>query len=179
MRQNRYCLSNTKISDIGNENWKTSVSAQKKLVSRAPHIKPNFAQIMVYCILQMAWASAGVKTGISPPGNWDSEPNIFSKSQVSSLIPINWLHFCNNSYFPVWHSHCPRTRFTVLMSCRLQFTHVRSFACKERLRNLRADCSTVILCCVTITWPQRFASNYDSRRFAACDCWTQKSWQVG
>jgi len=29
MRQNRYCLSNTKISDIGSENRKTSVSAQK------------------------------------------------------------------------------------------------------------------------------------------------------
>jgi len=39
MRQNRYCLSITKISvsasDIGNENWKTSVSAQKKLIGQA------------------------------------------------------------------------------------------------------------------------------------------------
>jgi len=34
MRQNIHCLSNTKISvsDIGNENWKTSVSAQKNLI---------------------------------------------------------------------------------------------------------------------------------------------------
>jgi len=37
MIQKYYCLSNTKISvsDIGNENWKTSVSAQKNLIGRA------------------------------------------------------------------------------------------------------------------------------------------------
>ena len=34
---------------------------------------------------------------------------------------------------------------------RLQFAHVRCFACRGRLRNLLADCSTVGLCCVTIT----------------------------
>jgi len=25
---------------------------------------------------------------------------------------------------------------------------------------------------------QRFTSSYDSRRFAACVCWTQTSWQI-
>jgi len=25
---------------------------------------------------------------------------------------------------------------------------------------------------------QRFTSSYNIRRFAACDCWTQTSWQV-
>jgi len=34
----------------------------------------------------------------------------------------------------------------------LQFTHVRSFACRDKLRSLRADGSTVGLYCVTITW---------------------------
>jgi len=24
----------------------------------------------------------------------------------------------------------------------------------------------------------KFTSSYDNRRFAACDCWTQTSWQV-
>ena len=38
----------------------------------------------------------------------------------------------------------------------LQFTHVRSFACRGRLRNLLADCSTVGPSCVTIKWPQIF-----------------------
>jgi len=37
MRQNRYCLSNTKMStsDICNENWKTSVLAWKNFIGRA------------------------------------------------------------------------------------------------------------------------------------------------
>ena len=33
----------------------------------------------------------------------------------------------------------------------LQFTHVRSFACRDRLGNLREDCSTAGLYCVTMT----------------------------
>jgi len=28
----------------------------------------------------IAWASAGAKTGISPPGNWNYEPNISGKA---------------------------------------------------------------------------------------------------
>jgi len=35
MKQNRYFLSNTKISDIGNENLKILVPAQKELLGRA------------------------------------------------------------------------------------------------------------------------------------------------
>jgi len=34
----------------------------------------------------------------------------------------------------------------------LQFTHVPSFACKGELRKSRANCFTVGLYCVTITW---------------------------
>jgi len=36
----------------------------------------------------------------------------------------------------------------------LEFTHVPSFACTGGLRKLRADCSTVGLYCITITWQQ-------------------------
>jgi len=36
----------------------------------------------------------------------------------------------------------------------LQFTYVPSFACRGGLRKSRADCSTVGLYCVTITWQQ-------------------------
>jgi len=38
----------------------------------------------------------------------------------------------------------------------LQFTHVRSFARRGRLQNLRADYSTTGLCCVTIAYQQTF-----------------------
>jgi len=34
----------------------------------------------------------------------------------------------------------------------LQFTRVHLLSCRSRLRNLRADCSNVVLYCVTITW---------------------------
>jgi len=43
----------------------------------------------------------------------------------------------------------------------LQFAHVRYFTCKGRLRSLRADCSTVSLYCVTITWPQTFKGSLE------------------
>jgi len=68
------------------------------------------------------------------------------------------------------------------MSCSLQFTYVRSFACKARLQNLRADCSTVALYRVTITWPQIFKGSFRVTTvgvFFTCDCWTQISWVIG
>jgi len=36
----------------------------------------------------------------------------------------------------------------------LQFTHVTFFTCRGGLQKSRADCSTVDLRCVTITWQQ-------------------------
>ena len=48
--------------------------------------------------------------------------------------------------------------FHAVMS--LQFTHVPSFACIGRLRNLRADCSTIGLYCETITLQQIFKSSH-------------------
>jgi len=59
-------------------------------------------------------------------------------------------------HFPVWYSHCTRARFTVLASCSDELT-VRScpLICLPRqckLRNLRADCCTLGLYCITITW---------------------------
>jgi len=43
----------------------------------------------------------------------------------------------------------------------LQFTHVPSFACRNGLRKSRADCYTVGLYWVTITWQQIFKSSLD------------------
>ena len=80
------------------------------------------------------------------------------KPEVNSLIPISiYLILAMTVYFPVWHSHCTRTKFTFLaaMSC-LQSTHVSSFACRGRLRNLGTDCFTIGLHCVTTTWQQIF-----------------------
>jgi len=38
----------------------------------------------------------------------------------------------------------------------LQFSHVHSFSCRDRLRNWQANCFIVGLTCVTITWQQIF-----------------------
>jgi len=38
----------------------------------------------------------------------------------------------------------------------LQFIHVRSFDYRGTLRNSRANCSTISVCCVTIAWQQIF-----------------------
>jgi len=43
-------------------------------------------------------------------------------------------------FLAVWHSYCATVRFTVLVSSS---DYVRSFACKGRIRNLGADCSTI------------------------------------
>jgi len=56
----------------------------------------------------------------------------------------------------VWNPPCTRVRFTVVVSCsdELAVHHVPSIACRSGLRKSRADCSTVGLYCVTITWQQ-------------------------
>jgi len=59
---------------------------------------------------------------------------------------------------PIWHSQCTRVRFTVLVTCgdELAVHLIRFFACRGRLRNSGANCSTIGLCCVTTTWQQIF-----------------------
>jgi len=68
---------------------------------------------------------------------------------------IGWLIALIIVYLPVWHSHCARPRFTVVVSYSGELAG-RSFVCRGRLRSLRADCSTVDRYCVTIAWQQIF-----------------------
>jgi len=87
--------------------------------------------------------------------------------------------------FPVWHSHCTRASFTVLVSCRdeLLTVHSRPLICLQRQI---AKLGKEFLCYWTLlrnnniprTIFQRFTSSCGNRCFAACDCWTQASWQV-
>jgi len=86
-------------------------------------------------------------------------------------------------YLRVWHSHCTWSRFTVLVSCNDElavYAYPLFFACRGRLQNLRADFRTVGLYYITKHGKnlQRFTSSCGSKHFAACDCWTQASWQV-
>ena len=122
------------------------------------------------------------------------------KPEVNSLIPIlTELILAMPLYIPVWHSHCARASFTVLVSCSDELCTVHScpriclqgqvaklgteinFILRNYCETLGQNCSTIGLYCVAITWQpilQMFASSCGNRCFAACDCWTQASWQV-
>ena len=54
----------------------------------------------------------------------------------------------------------------------LQFTHVHSFACRDRLPNLRTDSYYWSSLCNNnmATILLMLTSSYDIRRFTACDC---------
>jgi len=90
----------------------------------------------------------------------------------AAQFPVNDLILAMTSYLPVRHSHCTKTRFTVLVSWSGELA-VR--LCSIAWPTLGADFSAVGHYCVTITW---FTSSYDSRRFTSCCCWTQVSWQI-
>jgi len=83
----------------------------------------------------------------------------FIKPDVSSSIPINVFISYHESIFTAITLNTaqdPGSLFWCQAMMSLQFTHVRSFVCGGRLQKLRADCSTVGLYCVTITWQRIF-----------------------
>ena len=80
----------------------------------------------------------------------------FWKKMKSASFRLIDLILAMTVFLPVWNSHCTRVRFTIIVSCsdELAFPHVPSFACRGGVRKSRADCSTVGLYCVIITWQQ-------------------------
>ena len=93
----------------------------------------------------------GGKIGIFSLGNWDYEANFSRKPDVNSLIHINCLYSCNICQHDTRGAQVSGSLFWCHAVMSLQSTHVRSFACRSPLPNLRADCSTVGLYCATIT----------------------------
>jgi len=74
--------------------------------------------------------------------------------------------------FPVWHSHCTRSRFTVMVSCNDGLAvHLCLLLCLQRhVAKLasRLFCCWSLLCNNSMaTNLQRFTSRYGSRRFVA------------
>jgi len=100
------------------------------------------------------WESAvvGGKRSLALPGNWNSEPNIAKKTEGSSLIPIVWLNSYNDNLFARMTNTAqePDLLFWCHAMMSLHFNHVRSLVCRRWLRNVRVNCSTVGLYCVTI-----------------------------
>ena len=84
---------------------------------------------------------------------------ILEKPEVSSLIPINWFSSYTDSFF-TGMMHCtkadPGSQSWCHATMSLQFIHVPSFACRGRLRKLRAGCSTDGLYWARIAWQQIF-----------------------
>jgi len=132
----------------------------------------------------IAWASAvGARRAFYPPGNWDWTKYFWKNLKLASSIPINLFDSWNDSFLPVWNSHCTRVRFTVIVSCNDELAvHSRPLL---RLQRRIAKVASGLFYC----WPllrnnsiatslQRFTLYCGSRRFVAWDCWTHTSLQV-
>ena len=64
---------------------------------------------------------------LPPPWKFGYEPSTSRKPEVNSLIPILIeLILAMTVSFLVWHSHCTRAKFTVLVSCRNELLTVHS-----------------------------------------------------
>jgi len=105
------------------------------------------------------------------------------KPDVGILIPINWFDSCNDSFLPVWNSHCTRVRFTVLVSCSEELAvHSCPLLCLQRW--VAKVASGLFYCWCLLrnnhmsTNLQNFALYCGSRRFVPWDCRTYTSWQV-
>ena len=117
------------------------------------------------------WASAGVgQNGHLPPWKLGVRTKNLQKTwsqQVNSdLID---LILAMTVHLPVWHSHCTRARFTVLVLCdsELAFAHVRLFTC-------RGGCERIVVIWSLLrnnnmaTNLQKLPLTYGNRRFFAC-----------
>ena len=89
-----------------------------------------------------------------------------------TILPTHPSHLCchERAEWGWLNWLCPRARETLgtpLFCChvmvRLQFTHILSFACRGSLWNVRANCFTVGLYCVTVTWQQIFKSSIQAK----------------
>jgi len=105
------------------------------------------------------------------------------KPEVGILIPINWFDSCNDSFLPIWNSHCARVRFTVAVLCSDELAvHSCLLLCLQRwVANVVSGlfyCWSLLRNNIMTTNLQRFTLYHCGRRFVAWDCWTQKSWQV-
>jgi len=105
------------------------------------------------------------------------------KPEVGFLIPINWFDSCNDSFLPVWNSHCTRVRFRVVVLCSYELTvHTCPLICLQRwVANVASGlfyCWSLLRNNIMATNLQRLTLYYCGRRFVAWDCWTQTSWQV-
>jgi len=105
------------------------------------------------------------------------------KSEVRSLFPINWFNSCIDSLFAgmtltLHKSQVDHSGFMQWWICSSLISALFSAeASFETASVLFYRCSVLRNNNMAIN-PPRFTSNNGRRRFTACDCWTQTSWQV-
>jgi len=92
-----------------------------------------------------------------PPGNWDQEAK-FLKREISNLILISWVNSCNDSLFADMILTLRKSQVHCFDNMQLwACSSLNPLVCLERqVSKLAVNCSTIGLCCVTITWQQIF-----------------------
>ena len=101
----------------------------------------------------------GRQNGHLPPLEIETKKQKFVENLKSAVqLRLVRLILAMTVWLPIWHSHCTRLRFAIPVTCSdaLALHLIRFFACRGRLRNWGANCSTICLCCVTVTWQQIF-----------------------
>jgi len=88
-------------------------------------------------------------------------------------------------YFQVWHSHCTRAKFTVLVSCLDELLTARSCPLYLPAEAVRETWERSVLLLAFVAWQYSYMGTNPlsslqvaAIRFAACGCWTQASWHV-
>ena len=115
-------------------------------------VEPDIKQSMI------ARAFAGGGKCPFPPWKLGLRTKYFSKNlMTASSIPLNWFDSCNDSFLPVWNSHCTRVRFTVIVSCSDELA-VNSclFLCLQRRF---AKVASGLFCCWSLLRNNTVATN--------------------
>jgi len=132
----------------------------------------------------IGWIGPWVKMGICPSLEIGTKNQNFLENLTSGAqFWLISLILAMTVYLAVWHSHCIRARFTLLVSCSGELAvHSCLLLCLQG--QVAKLASGLFYCCSSLcnnnmaTNLLMFTSSYDIRRFGACDCWTQTSWQV-
>jgi len=106
-----------------------------------------------------------------------------AKPEVGIKLRLIDLILAMTVFLPVWHSHCTRVRFTVIVSCSDEFTvHSCPLLCLQRqfakVSNRLLYCWSIMRNNTMVANLQKFTLYYGSRCLAAWDCWKHTSWQV-
>ena len=126
----------------------------------------------------------GLKMGIRPlPESGTKNQNFLNNLTSAVQFWLIDLFLSMTVYLPLWHLHCTRAGFTVLVwcSCELAVHSCLLLCLQVQVAKLTSGLfyRWSLLCNNNMAINLlMFTSSYDFGRFAACVCRTQASWQV-